>query len=46
MNVTKLDMEKYTLDDYLSAGNAVITIVINKLYIKGKVENYNFVIDT
>lgn len=41
-----IDMQKYTIEDYLSATNAIITLVIEKLFIKGKVENYLFIIDT
>ena len=29
-------MNKYTLNDYLSAINKVVTLVIDKLFIKGK----------
>lgn len=46
LNVALLDMTKYTLEDYLSAINAIVTLCIEKLFIKGKLENYLFIIDT
>ena len=46
LNVGKMNMDKYTIDDYLSAANAVITVAVEKMFIKGKVENYMFIIDT
>ncbi len=46
LNVGKMNMDKCTIDDYLSAANAVITVAVEKMFIKGKVENYMFIIDT
>lgn len=46
LNVALMDMNKYTLNDYLAAINQVVTLVVDKLFIKGKLENYLFVIDT
>lgn len=46
LNVAKMNMEKYAIEDYLSAANAVITLAVEKMFIKGKVENYMFIIDT
>jgi hypothetical protein len=40
-----MDIEKYTLDDYLAAINQVINLVVEKLFVKGKLENYMFIID-
>ncbi len=39
-------MSKYCIEDYLSSINAIINLVVDKLFIKGKLENYLFVIDT
>lgn len=46
LNLALMDMDKYTLNDYLAAINQVVNLVIDKLFIKGKLENYLFVIDT
>jgi hypothetical protein len=40
-----MDIEKYSLDDYLAAINQVANLVVDRLFIKGKLENYMFVID-
>lgn len=45
LNVGIMNMEKYSLDDYLAAINQVVNLVVDKLFIKGKLENYLFVID-
>jgi hypothetical protein len=39
-------MEKYGLESYYSAVNAIVTLVVEYMFIKGKLEVYNFVIDT
>jgi len=41
-----MDLQKYSIEDYLSAINAIANIVINRMFVKGKLENYNFIIDT
>ena len=46
LNVAKMDMEKYSLEDLLSAANSVITVALEKICIKGKREDYLFIIDT
>jgi hypothetical protein len=46
LNIALMDMDKYKLDDYLSAINAIVTLVVDKMFIKGKLENYVFIIDT
>ena len=45
LNVGIMDIEKYSLDDYLAAINQVANLVVDRLFIKGKLENYMFVID-
>lgn len=36
LNIALMDMDKYKLDDYLSAINAIVTLVVEKMFIKGK----------
>lgn len=46
LNAGLLDMERYALGDYLAAINQVITLVVSKMFLYGKLESYLFVIDT
>jgi hypothetical protein len=38
-------MDKYSLVDYLAAVNLVVTLTVEKMFVKGKMEKYLFVID-
>ena len=45
LNLGSIDLKTYHLNDYFSAFNAVMTIVVKYLFVKGVVEKYCFVID-
>ncbi len=36
LNVALMDMKKYALEDYLAAVNQVVTLVVDKMFINGK----------
>ena len=46
MDFPKMDFANNEIEDYYSAINAVLSLVVNHCFIKGVIETYLFVIDT
>lgn len=45
MNMSLIDFNRYTIEEYYCAINACITTVIEHMFVPGKIEKYLYVID-
>ena len=46
MNLTLVDFDKYSVEEYYCAINACIQTVIDYMFVPGRIEKYLYVIDT